>query len=305
MVVKFRNNYSINGKIQKRMENLEKRLKRFEIELKNLKENLSKIIYFIDKNYGKEIIFSLLKERGFEVLEIKDKRIIFPKSAEYFEDYFKNLRSYYFRRILQDTIKKKEFSLDFISKLKEKWGGKVVEKYLNRLVQYEIFKKENSHFISNYKEIDNIGNTLEWYIGEILKKEFSIPVLSNIEIKNIKEGGDFDIFFLLLGNLSYLEIKSSPPNNISIEEIENFIKRVVSVGTKVSILFIDTTLNIKRNIIDNMEFLLKRVKRVFIGKMIRNGFYKVSKGLYVFNSKRSIEESIRIVIDDLLKEEAF
>lgn len=305
MVVKFRNNNSINGKIQKRMENLEKRLKRFEIELKNLKENLSKIIYFIDKNYGKEIIFSLLKERGFEVLEIKDKRIIFPKSAEYFEDYFKNLRSYYFRRILQDTIKKKEFSLDFISKLKEKWGAKVVEKYLNRLIQYEIFKKENSHFISNYKEIDNIGNTLEWYIGEVLKKEFSIPVLSNIEIKNIKEGGDFDIFFLLLGNLSYLEIKSSPPNNISIEEIENFIKRVVSVGTKVSILFIDTTLNIKRNIIDNMEFLLKRVKRVFIGKMIRNGFYKVSKGLYVFNSKRSIEESIRIVIDDLLKEEAF
>ncbi len=54
-----------------------------------------------------------------------------------------------------------------------------------------------------------------------------------------------------------------------------------------------------------MEFLLKRVKKSFLGKMIRNGFYKVSKGIYVFNSKRSIEESIRIVIDDLLKEETF
>ncbi|MDI6860516.1 MAG: hypothetical protein QMD25_00660 [Caldisericia bacterium] len=285
------------------MDNLNKRLKKLEIEFKNLKENLSKIIYFIDKNYGKEIIISLLKERGFEVREIIDKRIILPKNEIYFEEYFKNLKSYYFRRILQDTIKKKEFSLDFISKLKEKWGSKVVDKYLTKLVQYEILLKDNSNYISNFIEIDNIGNTLEWYIGEVLKREFSIPIVSNIEIKNIKQGGDFDIFFLLLGNLSYLEIKSSPPNNISIEEIENFIKRVVSVGTNVSILFIDTTLNIKRNIIDNMEFLLRRVKRKFIGKMIRNGFYKVSQGLYVFNSKRSIEESIRIVLDDLIKEE--
>lgn len=285
------------------MENLNKRLKKLEIEFKNLKENLSKIIYFIDKNYGKEIIISLLKERGFEVREIKDKRVILPKNENYFEEYFKNLKSYYFRRILQDTVKKKEFSNEFILKLKEKWGSKVVDKYLNKLVQYEILLKDNSHYISNFKEIDNIGTTLEWYIGEVLKKYFSIPIVSNIEIKNIMQGGDFDIFFLLLGNLSYLEIKSSPPNNISIEEIENFIKRVVTVGTKVSILFIDTTLNIKKNIIDNMEFLLKRYNKKFIGKLIRAGFYKVSEDIYVFNSKRSFEESIRIVLNDLIKEE--
>jgi len=285
------------------MENLERRVKKLEIEILNLKENLSKIIYFIDKNYGKEIIFSLLKERGFKILELKDKKLIFPEDEIFFNDYFKNLRSYYFRRILQDTIKKKEFDDNFVHKLKKKWGEVVVERYLQKLLNYGILKKSNSFYESKFKDIDNIGNTLEWYIGEILKRDFSIPVVSNIEIKNLSDGGDFDIFFLLLGNLSYLEIKSSPPNNISIEELENFIKRVNGVGTKVSILFIDTTLNIKRNIIDNMKFLLKRYKREFLGIMIRNGFYKVSKGIYVFNSKRSIEESIRIVINDLIKEE--
>jgi hypothetical protein len=285
------------------MENLERRVKKLEIEILNLKENLSKIIYFIDKNYGKEIIFSLLKERGFKILELKDKKLIFPEDEIFFNDYFKNLRSYYFRRILQDTIKKKEFDDNFVNKLKKKWGEVVVERYLQKLLNYGILKKSNSFYESKFKDIDNIGNTLEWYIGEILKREFSIPVVSNIEIKNLSDGGDFDIFFLLLGNLSYLEIKSSPPNNISIEELENFIKRINGVGTKVSILFIDTTLNIKRNIIDNMKFLLKRYKREFLGIMIRNGFYKVSKGIYVFNSKRSIEESIRIVINDLIKEE--
>jgi len=61
---------------------------------------------------------------------------------------------------------------------------------------------------------------------KILLNEFSIPSISNVKIKGLSTGGDFDIFFLLLGKLSYLEIKSSPPNNISIEEIENFIKRV-------------------------------------------------------------------------------
>ncbi|HON83787.1 MAG TPA: hypothetical protein PLI22_06635, partial [Caldisericia bacterium] len=107
------------------------------------------------------------------------------------------------------------------------------------------------------------------------------------------------------GKLSYLEIKSSPPNNISIEEIENFIKRVDTINPSVSILFIDTTLNIKRNIIDNMKFLLKRVNREFSEQVIRNGFYKVSKGIYVFNSKRSFKISFNYVLDDLIKEERY
>lgn len=287
------------------MENIEKKLKKIEIDLYNLKLNFSKILSILDKNFNKEIILSLLKERGLKPVESDEMKLILPKDEKFYDEYFELLGSYYFRRVLSDMIKKKEFDESFIDKLKEKWGEKAVKKYLPYIMKYEIIIKKYNRYISNYYNIDNFGDTLEWYIVKILLNEFSIPSISNVKIKGLSTGGDFDIFFLLLGKLSYLEIKSSPPNNISIEEIENFIKRVDIINPSVSILFIDTTLNIKRNIIDNMKFLLKRVNREFSEKVIRNGFYKVSKGIYVFNSKRSFKISFNYVLDDLIKEERY
>jgi len=287
------------------MESIEKKIKKFEIELINLKYNFSKILSIIDKDFNREIILTLLKERGLNVAYSEEMKLVLPKNNIYFDEYFELLGSYYFRRILSDIIKKKEFNEDFVYKLEEKWGEKAVKKYLPYILKYEIITKQNNKYISNYYDIDNFGDTLEWYIVKILLKEFSTPSISNVRIKGLSIGGDFDIFFLLLGKISYLEIKSSPPNNISIEEIENFIKRVDIINPYVSILFIDTTLNIKRNIIDNMKFLLKRVNREFYEKNIRNGFYKVSKGIYVFNSKRSFKISFSYVLEDLIKEEKY
>ncbi|HRU73469.1 MAG TPA: hypothetical protein P5272_00630 [Caldisericia bacterium] len=287
------------------MENIEKKLKKIEIDLYNLKLNFSKILSILDKNFNKEIILSLLKERGLKPVESDEMKLILPKDDRFLDEYFELLGSYYFRRVLSDMIKKKEFDESFVDKLKEKWGEKAVKKYLPYIMKYEIIIKKYDKYVSNYYDIDNFGDTLEWYIVKILLNEFSIPSISNVKIKGLSTGGDFDIFFLLLGKLSYLEIKSSPPNNISIEEIENFIKRVDTINPSVSILFIDTTLNIKRNIIDNMKFLLKRVNREFSEQVIRNGFYKVSKGIYVFNSKRSFKISFNYVLDDLIKEERY
>ncbi|MGB9750229.1 MAG: hypothetical protein ACPLWB_05260 [Caldisericia bacterium] len=287
------------------MERIEKKLKKIEADLINLKLNMSRILSIFDKNFNKEIILTLLKERGLKPLESEEMKLILPKDNKYIDEYFELLGSYYFRRILSDIIKKKEFDENFIDKLKEKWGEKALEKYFPFIMKYEIITKKNNKYISSYYDIDNFGDTLEWYIVKILLNEFSTPSISNVKIKGLSTGGDFDIFFLLLGKISYLEVKSSPPNNISIEEIENFIKRVDIIKPTVSILFIDTTLNIKRNIIDNMKFLLKRVNREFSEKVIRNGFYKVSKGIYVFNSKRSFKISFNYVLDDLIKEEKY
>lgn len=287
------------------MENLEVRLKKFEIELINLKYNFSKILSIFDKDFNREIILNLLKERGLNNISTEKMNLVLPKNVEYINEYFELLNSYYFRRIVSSIIKKKEFDEYFINKLKEKWGEKAVNKYLPLILKYEIITIKNGGYISNYYNIDNFGDTLEWYIVKILQNEFSTPSISNVKIKGLSIGGDFDIFFLLLGKISYLEIKSSPPNNISIEEIENFVKRVDKINPYVSILFIDTTLNIKRNIIDNMKFLLKRVGRDFSERAIRNGFYKVSKGIYVFNSKRSFKISFNYVLEDLIKEEKY
>lgn len=89
------------------MENIEKKLKKIEIDLYNLKLNFSKILSILDKNFNKEIILSLLKERGLKPVESDEMKLILPKDERFYDEYFELLGSYYFRRVLSDMIKKR------------------------------------------------------------------------------------------------------------------------------------------------------------------------------------------------------
>ena len=65
------------------MENIEKKLKKIEIDLYNLKLNFSKILSILDKNFNKEIILSLLKERGLKPVESDEMKLILPKDDRF------------------------------------------------------------------------------------------------------------------------------------------------------------------------------------------------------------------------------
>ena len=286
-----------------RMKNIDEEIRNLKIEITNIKRNLSLILSHIDPEFEEKLIYRILKQRGFNVIGKKEKKIILPRKREFVEDYLNHLKSYYMRRIISDIIKLKIVDKKGVKKLKERWGEEAVEKYLKLLVRFEIVELKEDTYVSRFPNIDNFGDTLEWFVSKILIREFAIPSVNGVKIKDIAGGGDFDIFFLLFGNLSYIETKSSPPNNVSIEEVENFIKRIDAIKPFVSSMFIDTTLNIERNIVDNMGFLLRRIGRSFNPVKLNTGFYRVSCGIYVFNAKRSIESSFHIMLKDLLKEE--
>ena len=286
-----------------RMKNIDEEIRNLKIEITNIKRNLSLILSHIDPEFEEKLIYRILKQRGFSVIGKKEKKIILPRKREFVEDYLNHLKSYYMRRIISDIIKLKIVDKKGVKKLKERWGEEAVEKYLKLLVRFEIVELKEDAYVSRFPNIDNFGDTLEWFVSKILIREFAIPSVNGVKIKDIAGGGDFDIFFLLFGNLSYIETKSSPPNNVSIEEVENFIKRIDAIKPFVSSMFIDTTLNIERNIVDNMGFLLRRIGRSFNPVKLNTGFYRVSCGIYVFNAKRSIESSFHIMLKDLLKEE--
>lgn len=288
-----------------RMKNFEEEINKLKIELSNIKRNLSVILSYIDPHFEEKLIERLLKKKGFNIIGKKERKIIVPENMEYLEDYLEHLKSYYMRRIISDIVKLKVVEEKDLNKLKDRWGEEAVHKYLNLLVKFKIVEQRDKKYIFKHPHIDNFGDTLEWFVSKMLEKEFSIPSVNGVKIKGISGGGDFDIFFLIFGNLSYMETKSSPPNNVSVEELENFVNRIDAIKPLVSVMFIDTTLNIERNIINNMRFLIRRIKRQFNPIKLNTGFYRVSYGIYVFNAKRSIESSFHIMLKDLLKEEGF
>jgi hypothetical protein len=148
-----------------------------------------------------------------------------------------------------------------------------------------------------------LGETLEWFISEILKKEFYMPTIWGVKIKEIKGGGDFDILSILENNLLYVECKSSPPNNIRLREIWEFLRRREVLKPKITIFFIDTTLKIERNIIENIYSLLK--KRFMKSKEIniftlKEGVYTFDDGIYIMQSKGDIIRNFQMIFRHFL-----
>ena len=84
------------------------------------------------------------------------------------------------------------------------------------------------------------SQTLEWYVSEILKREFSF--LSSgfgIKLEHSPDGGDFDVVGMSHFDFVYIECKSGKPKNIDENDIASFIERAKFLNATVSIFYVD------------------------------------------------------------------
>lgn len=245
-----------------------------------------------------------LWRRGFQISEYCPyERVILPKERSLIEEYFDFLSHYRFRRLLSDLIHSHNNGLIDLEKLSLRWVLEEVQEYWDFLIRSRIIEKINFDYYFSYPSLDNFGETLEWYVSELLIKEFEVPSLWGIKIKEIKGGGDFDILAILEGNLMYVECKTSPPNNIRLKEMWEFLRRREELGPKITLLFIDTTLKIERNIIDNIKLLLdKRFSKNMENIMfkLKEGIYSFNKSLYIMQSKGDLVRNLQIIFKDFL-----
>ena len=108
------------------------------------------------------------------------------------------------------------------------------------------------------RPIKSFGETLEWFVAEIFKREFSTEAIWGIRFKRPKVGGDYDIIAKVDGSILYMEVKSSPPKQIYQNEIAAFFDRVTDLSPEISIFFVDTELRMKDKIVLMFEEELKR-----------------------------------------------
>jgi hypothetical protein len=245
-----------------------------------------------------------LWRRGYEIIEeCPIERVILPREKEFLDEYYQKLFNYRFRRFLGDLLLFKKDNYIDCETLFSRWKKDEVEEHWNFLSKTHIIENFEDQYLFYYYHLDNLGETLEWFISEILKKEFYMPTIWGVKIKEIKGGGDFDILSILENNLLYVECKSSPPNNIRLREIWEFLRRREVLKPKITIFFIDTTLKIERNIIENIYSLLK--KRFMKSKEIniftlKEGVYTFDDGIYIMQSKGDIIRNFQMIFRHFL-----
>jgi len=137
--------------------------------------------------------------------------------------------------------------------------------------------------------ISSFGETLEWFVCQILEKEFYLPSLWGFRVKENRGGGDFDVVALMEGSLLYIETKSSPPKHIEQRDIQVFFDRLNVLSPDLAIYLEDTQLRMTDKIAVMFEKELQRRfgsswrKRFPLTRLGRETF-GIEDRLFVINS---------------------
>lgn len=197
----------------------------------------------------------MLRRRGLDPYrENPVHHLLFPptfpqEEKEQFYDLFKR---YSFRIFLREVLNRKEgFRVSEVVRYSSPETGR---KYLRSLMDLGLAEPLKGR-VYRFHSIPtaSLGPTLEWFMAEVLRREFACPAFYGLRCKGTRFGGDYDVVASLEGRLLYMEVKSSPPKNIEGGEVHEFVSRLEDLIPQLAFFFVDTELRLKDKIVPFFE----------------------------------------------------
>ncbi len=240
-------------------------------------------------------LFVLLKRRGFRIYKREPADDLLLPEKRFLDDYYETLKKYSFRLFLRDVIKHQAF---FTPALVTRYAtAAVTEEYIAYLRKVGLVVPLGDGFQLVPGPIKSFGETLEWFVAEIFRREFATEAMWGVRFKRPKVGGDYDLIAKVDGSILYMEIKSSPPKQIYQNEIAAFFDRVGDLAPEISIFFVDTELRMKDKIVPMFEEEWRGRKRESpeIVRMEKE-LFQIQDRLFIVNAKDSIAANIEKVL---------
>ena len=255
-------------------------------EIKRLRKSLSELTPSLDV---------LLKRRGFRIFRREPSDDLLLPASEFVEGFYEMMKKYSFRLFLRDVIKRqKSFRLEHVTRYAT---SEVTGDYLRYLEDIRLIERMSDGFRLLPGPIKSFGETLEWFVAEIFKREFSTEAIWGIRSKRPRVGGDYDLISKVDGAILYMEVKSSPPKQIYQTEISAFLDRVSDFFPEISIFFVDTELRMKDKIVPMFEEELKGryADPLKVVRMEKELFHIYDK-IFIINAKEIIAANIEKVL---------
>lgn len=276
-------------------------IKEKDLEIKNLKEEIRRLRKALNDLTPPLTI--LLKRRGFKIYKKEPSDDLLIPEQRYIDKYYEMLNKYSFRIFLRDIIKHQPvFKINEVTRYSTK---EVISRYIDFMIDVGLIEQDKDGYSLKKVPIKSFGETLEWFIAEIFKREFSSEAIWGVKIKRPGIGGDYDLFAKINSSILYMEIKSSPPKQIYQNEISAFFDRVFDLMPEIAIFFLDTELRMKDKIVPmfEQEFSARMVLPPEIKRMEKE-LFEVSltkPRIFIINSKDSIINNIEKVLSRYFK----
>jgi hypothetical protein len=287
------------------------RLKRFEEEVDLLKTMVSELRDEVAALREEQRVFrhpveALLCQRGLPILAHGDlSRTLLPPHCSLGgkEHFYQLMRRYSFRLFLRDLIQFPEGT--GLEALTRYCSMRTVRSYLQNLAQLGVVTlgSDRSYRLIS-KQISSFGSTLEWYVSEILQREFMAPALFNVRLQHTRYGGDYDVIALVSGHLVYVEVKSSPPRGVELPAVSAFLNRLRDLQPQVAVFLVDTELRMKDKIVELFTEALgidhQPAESYQVLRLIEEIFH-IHHRVYVVNSRKGIYSNLRYCFRDFLR----
>jgi hypothetical protein len=275
--------------ITRALENLRKDLRALQVDLLSLMEKREEF----------SELKGVLRRRGLDLFRQNPaQHLCFPPSfsPERKERFYDLFKKYSFRLFLREIlIRKGVFRISEVVRFSTPETGR---KYIRILMELGLAEAlGHSQYRLCHPPPASLGPTLEWFMAEVLRREFSLPALYGLRCRGNRYGGDYDVVALLEGSLLYLEVKSSPPKNIEGDEVHAFLARLKDLIPHLALFFVDTELRLKDKIVSFFETELFALGLRDNGnppriQKIGDEIFFAPPRVYILGSKKSIAKNM-------------
>jgi hypothetical protein len=251
-------------------------------EVKRLRRTLNELTPPLDM---------LLKRRGFRVYKKEPPDDLLVPDEPFRDGFYSALHKYSFRLFLRDVIKHQDrFTLEQVTRYST---TRVIRTYISYLRDIGMIKEGAAGYTLSHRPVTSFGPTLEWYVAELLRREFGAEALWGVKFRRPKVGGDYDVLAKLDGSLLYMEVKSSPPKQVTDSEVMAFLDRVEDLSPELSVFLMDTELRMKDKLVPMFEQALgKRRSEPPEVVRIERELFHIEDRIFIVNAKESISRNL-------------
>jgi len=254
------------------------------------------------------LVGKMLKMRGIDVFRKNPTgRLFFPAdlSPFYKNRLYEMMKKYSFRLVLRDMIKyQEEFRIRDLTRY---CSSRVVQGYCDQLHEMgAIAKSGRARYRTSVSPVYSFGPTLEWFIAEVFRREFASPAIYGVRVKKTPSGGDYDVIASWNQRLVYVEVKSSPPKGVELNEISSFFSRMDDLLPEVAILFNDTQLRMKDKLVVMFEEELKKryggsSRTLYPVERLHEELFHVRNYIFIVNSRKDVAENFKYCLTHCLR----
>jgi hypothetical protein len=144
--------------------------------------------------------------------------------------------------------------------------------------------------------IVSFGGTLEWYVAQVLAREFGCAAACGLRIHRAPHGGDYDVVACAEGELLYVETKSAPPRQVTAEHVSAFLDRVDTLHPDLAIFLCDTTLRMRDKLVPLFAAAARRRSLGWEALRLERETWRVGPEVYLTNADPDLTHALGVCL---------